>query len=253
MFFLLLRLAPWLLALLAALVSWWQWRMPSFYPWPLLLVVIGYGLSAGGLIWRSKHWREGLRTLWPTCVVLLVVGFGHLLIEEASLRWLTTIIFTFVPWLALRLGWLLLYESNHYPSQAFCRFYLALAPICFWYVFATLQGIQVFLLPTLSSLVLGACLLVISVLAGTVRSWRDIHEREWFWVSLLVGAHAIILLLLMPTNMAVHGALAALLIAIPLRFKQLSQNSTAVSSRAWWEGGLFATVWIGICVSARWI
>ncbi len=252
MFFLLLRLSPWLLAGLAALVSWWQWHTPSVYPWPLFLVLIGYVVSAGGLAWRSRHWREGLFALWPTCVAIISLGFGHLLVEDVGLRFFTTVLFAFIPWLALRLGWLLLYESSHYPPQAFFRFHLALVPVCLWYVFYTLQGIQVFLLPATGVVAIGALIALVCLLAGTIRSWSDPRERRWFWTSVLLGAHAIILLMMLPTSMAVIGALAALLVAIPLRLRQLAHEREGLPPRLWIEALLYVAVWVGICITAPW-
>ena len=252
MFFLLLRLAPWLLAGFAALMSWWQWRTPAIYPWPLVVVLVGYVISAGGLLWRSKHWREGAFALWPMCIAIAAIGFGHLLVEDALPRLLTTLLFAFLPWLALRLGWLLLYESSHYPPQAFFRLYLALVPVCVWYVFSTLQGILVFLLPVTELVAVGAFLILMGLFAGIIRSWSDPRERRWFWTSLIVGAHAVTLLLILPTSMAVHGALAALLIAIPLRLRQLAHDHRKLSSRLWVEGAFYVAMWTGICVSARW-
>lgn len=252
MFFLFLRLSPWLLSGLAALVSWWQWRTPSVYPWPLFLVLIGYVISAGGLTWRSKHWREGLLALWPTCMAITSIGFGHLLIEDMGLRFLTSVLFAFIPWLALRLGWLLLYESSHYPPQAFFRFHLALVPVCLWYVFYTLQGIQVFVLPAMGVVALAAFVALICLLAGTVRSWNDSRERRWFWTSILLGAHAILLLLILPTSMAVVGALAALLVAVPLRLRQFAHEREGLPPRLWVEALLYLAIWVGVCVTARW-
>ncbi len=252
MFFLVLRLAPWLLAGFAALVSWWQWRTPSIYPWPLVLVLVGYVVSAGSLVWQSKHWREGLWALWPTCIAIVAIGFGHLLIEDPVFRFLTTMVFSFIPWLALRLGWLLLYEPGHYPPQAFFRFHLALAPVCFWYVFSTLQGIQVFLLPTDGLVSTVAFLFQMVLLAGTVRSWKDARERRWFWTSLVVSVHVLLLLAVLPTTMAVQGTFAALLVAVPLRLRQISQEGKRPLRRLWMEVAAFVVVWGGICVSARW-
>lgn len=253
MFFLFLRLCPWLIAGLAILGSWWQWSVPALYPWPLLLPISVYLLVGVAFLWRARHWREGLRALFPTFVALLVVGFGHLFVETIGLRLFTTGLFAFLPWFSLELVWYMLYDSAHYPSRAFLRLHMALVPVCLWYILATLQEIHVFL-PRVSSVVLVmACVgSVVVLFTGTAHGWRDIRERRWLYGSVLIALHLAALMLLLPTALEVHGALAALLLAAPLRLRHIGRERAVSVSQLLVEGAILLLVWFTILFTARW-
>ncbi len=253
MFFLFLRLCPWLVAGLAILGSWWQWSVPALYPWPLLLPVSAYLLVGAAFLWRARHWREGLAALFPTFIALLVVGFGHLFVETTGLRVFTTGLFAFLPWFSLELAWFMLYDSAHYPSRAFLRLHMALVPICLWYILATLQEIHVFLPRVASWILVSACVVGVVVLfAGTAHGWREARERRWLWASILIALHLAALMLLLPTTLEVHGALAALLLAAPLRLRHIGRERTVSFSQLWTEGAVLLVVWLMILFTARW-
>ncbi len=252
MFFLLLRLSPWLVAGVCALASWWQWKAPHLYPWPLVAAVAVYILMSVLLVGRSRHWKEGARSLLPTGIALALMAFGHLLIEQSNLRLLTTFLFAAIPWLALELGWFMLYASSQYPAHAFARLNVALIPISIWYVISTLQGIHVFL-PTLPAILVGGCVVTTVVLfSGTVRSWEDKRERRWIWASALIGGHLAALLLLLPVGMAIQGAMMAILIAIPIRLRHLSLEHGFPTWSLAIEGVLVCAAWVSLLFMARW-
>lgn len=253
MFFLFLRLFPWLVAGLSALLSWWQWSVPALYPWPLVAALSLYVLACAALLWRARHWQDGLFALLPTVTALLVIGFGHLFVETLVLRVFTTALFAFLPWFSLELGWFMLYDSAHYPAKSFHRLHLALIPLCAWYVLATLQEIHVFLPLVPSWLLVFACLAsVVLLFGGTVQVWHDAREVRWMWASLLIAIHLAALMLVLPTGLGVHGALGALLVAVPLRLRQSVRERTVPFTRLLIEGVLFLVFWMTILGTARW-
>lgn len=252
MFFLFLRLSPWFVAVVSALVSSWQWRAPALYPWPLVMGLCVYVIALIALLWRSSAWRAGAIALLPAFFSMTMIGFGHLMIEETVLRVSTTAVFAFIPWLALELGWFMLYESHHYPARAFTRLNLALVPLSMWYLLTTLQGIQVFL-QILSGMLMALCVFATVLwFVITIRSWKDQREKRWIWASLVIGGHVALLLVLLPVSMPVQGALAALLVALPLRLRHLVHERGPFFRALWLEGGLLCVLWIGILFSARW-
>ncbi len=253
MFFLFLRLCPWILAGVAAVLSWWQWRVPTLYPWPLLVLLGLYILACLAFLWRARHWREGALALFPTLTALLLLVFGHLFVETPVLRLFTSALFTFLPWFSLELGWFLLYDSAHYPARSFFRLHVALVPICVWYLLATLQEIHVFL-PLVATWMLAAgCIIgILALFAGTVQAWQEGRERRWMWASLLIAIHLVAFMLFLPTSLTVHGALGALLVAIPLRLRYLTRERAVSAWTLAIEGGVFLSLWVAILVTARW-
>lgn len=253
MIFLLLRLCPWFVGGFAALVSWWQWRVPALYPWPLVAALVLYFLAVVALVWRSRFWKQGIAGLLPTLLVLVALGLGHLLIETTEMRLLTTVLFAFLPWVSLELGWFMLYDSVHVPVHGLARFNVALIPVGVWYLAFTLHGLHVLLQPV--PWILAAISLMFSVLwfVGTMDSWREHRERRWMWASVLIGVHVAILLLLLPTSMLVHGSLAATLIALPLRLRQLARQPRLSPFLICLEGCALGGVWMAVLFSARWV
>lgn len=253
MFFLFLRVSPWIVAGFAALLSSWQWRSPTLYPWPLVAALCAYILGSIALLWRSSAWRSGAVALLPAFLAMFVIGFGHLLIEETGLRLWTTFLFAFIPWLALELGWFMLYESHHYPAKAFVRLNLALVPISTWYLLTTLQGIRVFLQVLPSGLMTVCVFMTVLWFVITLRSWRDAREKRWLWASLVIGVHVALLLVVLPISMPVQGAIAALLIALPVRLRHLAHERRPFFRGLLLEGGALGLLWMGVLLSARWM
>lgn len=253
MFFLFLRLCPWILAGFAAVLSWWQWRVPALYPWPLFVPIGLYILASLAFLWRARRWREGFFALFPTLTALLVLSFGHLFVETAVLRVSTTALFTFLPWFSLELAWFLLYDSARYPARAFFRLHMALVPVCVWYLLATLQEIHVFL-PLVASwiLALGCAGGMLALFAGTVQAWHEVREQRWMWASLLIAVHLVAFMLFLPVGLAVHGTLGALLVAIPLRLRLLTRERVVTALPLALEGGSFFIVWVALLMAVRW-
>lgn len=253
MILLLLRFSPWIVASFFALASWFQWRTPLLYPWPLVGAILVYIFAAIGLLWRSRVWKQGVVQLIPPVLTFISIAAGHLLVEGVWLRALTTLLFAFLPWLVLELSWFLLYDSARYPAHGLGRLNVAFVPIGIWYMAFTLHGLQIFL--QIIPWVLGAVLWTVSVFwfVGTIGSWSKPRDRRWIGAGLLIGLHAAILLLLLPTSMAVHGSLAALLVALPLSLRGLALQPKPAIYLICFEGGLLGILWLTVLFSARWV
>ena len=78
------------------------------------------------------------------------------------------------------------------------------------------------------------------------------HRRRWTLLGACAGLHAAALALFLPVGLLVHGAIAALMVAFPLRLRRYAFAPHPSRAHAWSESVIASVLLLGLLVSARW-
>lgn len=251
---LLVRLLPWLTGIAGALIGYWQWQFPLSYPWPLLSFGVWYLAVLVVLSWNHLGFWEALEKAVPSVISLTTLGFGFLMAESTFERVILTVLFAGVPLLTAELLFLLTRDPARYPVNGLSRVNLTLVPVAAFFLASTLNELWVFIrLPWWIGLsaftMFGAALY-----AATAHPTADrLHRGRWAGLGGGIGLHLGILGLLLPISMAAHGALAALLLAFPLRVRRYAYQPVPSVMHVWTESILAIIFFVGLLVSSRWV
>lgn len=249
----LLRPLPWLVGGLSLLLSWLQWEFPFAYPWPLVVLLVAY--LAAGILYAYDHlkfWDAAARIL-PAGLFLVSAAVAFLIIEQPLVRAVLCLVVAFIPFFSLDLLYLALYDPAKYPVNGLSRFNLALAPSSIFLLTIGLGGLQVFL-----KVQPWIVLLVLPIYAGiffliTSHPTADqAHRSRWTGVGALVGFKAAALSLALPVALPVQGALAALLVALPLRVRRYGYAPEPTRRQAILETCLHLSCFVLLLLVSRW-
>ncbi len=251
--FLFMRLSPWLIAGVAGFLSAWQWRDALIYPWPLVIVWALAFFAVCAMAWRELTWRDTLEKMAPSFVTLAIVGFAFLLVEGSLTRFVTSLVFLLIPLVSLELLFLFLYDPTRYPVNGLSRFNIALVPVAGFFLASTWHGLGVFLqmrswVSVASFILLGASFYFLTTHPNAHRT----HRRRWMLLGGLLGGQIGLLGLLLPVSMAVQGALASLLLCLPMRIRRYAYQPQPSFKMAWSEGVLALAGFVALLFTARW-
>lgn len=248
-----LRILPWLSAGAALFAARWQWLLPLEYPWPLVIFFGGYFFALVLVAWRKIPLMEAIEKLLPSVLTLAILGFAFLLVESDAEKIVLTVLFSLVPCLVLELLFLSVFEQTRYPVNGLSHLNLAMVPIAAFYLGSTLNGLSVFVhipdwtVPFFFSVIGGLLYYVTSHPSANAN-----HRRRWFVLGSGLGLHIGFLGLLLPIGMMAHGALSALLLVFPLRFRRYAYQPYPTAGHAWTESVVTMLVFIGVLASAKW-
>lgn len=251
---LLLRSLPILMALIGVLLAWLQWNMPLSYPWPLLGILLAFLVFSASLFFgRSLASIDAAHQFLPTAIVLVAGGLGMLLAEQTYERIVLTLVLSGIPAFALELYYLANYEPTKYPVNGLSRLNVALVPVIAFFAAVALYGMQVFLrLNSWYSLIAFPVAAAALYFVTSHPTAERPHRLRWSLVGAMAGLHAAILVLLLPVSLVVHGAIAAIMIAAPLRIRRYAHPPTPSRRLAYTEGISSAVLFLAILLTSRW-
>lgn len=210
-------------------------------------------MAAAFIAWRRLSWRDALEKLGPSTLSLMILGSSFLLVETSVERWIVSLLFVGTILLVLELLFLLAHDAAHYPVNGLSRVNLTLVPVGGFYLAFTLTGLLTFIrIPWWMSMS-GFAFYTAIVYWLTCHPTADhYHHRRWFLFGGCVGLHVGLLTLLLPVGMAVQGALAALLLAFPLRVRRYAFQPVPSSHLALAEGAMGGVAFFSLLLVSRW-
>lgn len=251
---LLLRIMPLVVGLLNGGLFFLQARNQGMYPWLILPTVILY-LGAIVLINR-KHWKgaEHIRTLIPAFIAILISGYGSLLTEGIILSWIIPVFVGVVTYAILELQFLHAYTPARYPANGISHINLFLVPCLFWMAAYTSVGVTIFVNASraVPVLVMGALGLVIFYATSHAESTLSQRWR-WAWIGMWIGLQIGLLEVVLPLNLFIHAAIAALCSGYVLRARRYGIQPPIPEKMIVTEFLIMLAFLVGICATTRWL
>ncbi len=253
MYFLFLRLLPWLSGIGMAVALWVQWREPLAYPVPIVAGIAGFLLSAILLLWRRISLAGFFERIVPPFALLFAIGLGLLMIEDPLQQLFFSGVAVVAVTLSLEMIFYFLFDPKQYPVNALSHMALASVPLTAYALAAGLSGLTVFIhLPRwIPILLLG--------LYGLAAYWTTEHpvadvanRRRWRVLGVVIGLQVALFGLLLPLEVWTQGLLAAFLLAVPLRIRRYAFPPAPSSRIALFETICAILFFGGLLLTARW-
>ncbi len=253
MYFLLLRLLPWISGVVMAFALWLQWQEPLLYPMPLLGGFAVFLVSATLLLWKRVSLGGFLERIVPPFALLFAIGVGFLMIEDPLQRLFFSCVAVLAVTISLEMIFYFLFNSKHYPVNALSHMALASVPLTAYALTAGLAGLTVFVhLPRwIPFLLLG--------LYGLAAYWTTEHpvadranRRRWRVIGVVIGLQVALFGLLLPLEVWTQGLVAALLFAAPLRIRRYAFPPAPSTRTAMVEAVCVAIFFSAVLLTARW-
>ncbi len=250
---LLRRLIPWASAIVLAGAMEWFARNPLLYPWPQIVGLSLFLCSFILLAYRRLPVMEIISYGLPSVLTMIGLGVAMLLADSFWERTLFIILFVGIPFLILELLYTLTSDPIRYPVNALSRINIALAPLAIFSMTASLVGVYVFAPLPWWCLLFALCFVSAVFAFATSHPTADkSHRIRWTVIGALIGLHAAVLGLILPVGMTVTGAIAAFLLAFPLRTRRYGFAPVPSRTHAWTEGAMGSILVISLLLSARW-
>lgn len=251
---LLLRIMPLLAGLLNGGLFFLQAQQQDTYPWLMAPTVFVY-LGAVILINR-KHWKgaEHIRTLIPALIAILVSGYGSLLTEGLILNWVIPIFVGMVTYAILELQFLHAYVPARYPANGISHINLFLVPCLFWMAAYTSVGMTIFVNVSrmIPVLVMGGLGLILFYATSHAESTLSQRWR-WTWIGMWIGLQIGLLEAVLPLNLFIHGAIAALCSGYALRARRYGIQPPIPEKIIVMEFVFALGSLVAICATTRWL
>lgn len=253
MYFLLLRLLPWLSGVGIAFAFWLQWRDPLLYPVPLLIGIGVFALSAFLLLWRRISIAGFFERIIPPLVLLFAIGLALLMVEEPIQYVGFALIGVSTVTISLEMMFYFLFNPKQYPVNALSHMALASVPLTAYALAAGLSGLSVFV-----NLPFWIPCLLFSVY-GLAAYWTTEHpvadvasRRRWRVIGVIIGLQVALFGLLLPLEVWTQGLLAAFLFAVPLRIRRYAFPPAPSSRTAIIETVCALVFFCALLLTARW-
>jgi hypothetical protein len=251
---LLIRLLPFLVAALEAVLFWWQRALPGAYPWFAILGVSLLPAAAIAIGWGRVRIVDALEKTVPTFVLLASLAFALLLIEGTVALWIVIGIAAIASFASLELLFLHAWDPAAYPVNGLSHVNIAMVPIAVWYAVSTSVGLRIFLqtsiwwhLALLTAL--GAVLFRTTAHPGATADQR----RTWTLLGALAGLQIGVIGLQLPIGMQMQGIVAALLFCGVLRARRYVHDPKPSRTFAFAEAGLAVAVFTVALATAKWL
>ncbi|MBP7006203.1 hypothetical protein KBB27_03720 [Patescibacteria group bacterium] len=255
MMILLLRLAPMLAGFAIYALFEWQWTHPLFFPWPLLGAMAAYLVIAARLVAvRKDRWDM----MWKAIPGLLLLGSAtvcSLLFEEIFWQHGLSLFVAIATYLSLELLFLLAYDPARYPVHGLTYLDVGIVPLTNALLVWGMVGVRTFqklMLPFWMPMIV---LMVVNAIGFIATSHPDAtreQRRAWAMFGGAIGAALGVLILFLPLTMPAQAFLAALLVAAPLRLRRYGFSPYPPRAMAWFEGGVFLLLFIGLLLLSPW-
>ncbi|MFA5185203.1 MAG: hypothetical protein WC551_01840 [Patescibacteria group bacterium] len=251
---LLIRLLPFFVGLLEAVLFWWQKKIPGAYPWLVAAAFVALPLSALIIAGRRVRFWDLMEKMAPTFLFVAVLGFALLLLEGNTETIILTAMAAIASFVSLELLFLLARDPGAYPVNGLSHVNIAYVPLSIWYAVSTSTGLLVFLHSdgiwhVALCAVLGIVLFRTTGHPGATRQ----QNRIWMAIGGMVGAETGLLGLLLPVSMLMQGLVAAIVICGALRVRRYLYDPKPSRRLAWTESIVGVLLFIVSLVSAKWI
>lgn len=251
---LILRALPLATATLGGTLGYLQFTFPLWYPWPLLALFLTFTLAAFLFAKENKGvWMQTMTQMIPPAFFLLALGVSFLLVESIFVKWLITTLLFLTPLMSLELLYLAYFETFHYPVNGISRLNIAYIPAIAFLMAVSFNGLYVFL--RLSSLygLISFPIIIATLYFVTSHPTADVrHNTRWSMLGAMLGLQVAILVFILPVPLAVQGALAAILVSVPLRIRRYAYAPTPSKRHAWIEGSLAMIFFLTILLISPW-
>jgi len=248
-----LLLLPWIAGGCAFILARLQWSEPLIYPWPLLAALVVHVIAIAWIGWRRLSLREVAEKMSPSVIAMAVFGASFLLIENTIIRWIVTFLFAGLSVLTLKLYFLLCYDRQRYPVNALSHVNLALVPLIMFFLGWVLDGLAVFIrLPWWIAVCVSAVIVATIYVVTSHPTAERMHRIRWTILGAFIGVQIGVLTQVLPGGMMVQGALAALLVAAPLRVRRYAYQPVPPTRVAWGEACMGVTMFLAILLLSRW-
>lgn len=253
MYFLFLRLLPWLSGIGMALALWVQWREPLLYPLPLAIGGGIFFVAAMLLLWRRTSLIGFFERVAPPMALLFALTLALLMAEAPIQHFLLSVIAVLTVVISLEMLFYFLFDPKRYPVNALSHMALASVPLTAFALATGLSGLRVFVqLPSwIPCLLFG--------LYGIVAYWTTEHpvadrasRQRWRVLGLVIGLQVALFSLLLPLEVWTQGLLAALLFAVPLRIRRYAFPPTPPHRLALAEVVCVVLFFATLLLTARW-
>lgn len=253
MIFLIIRGLPWLIGLGTFLLAQWQWRDARSYPYPLLGAILAYAIGSALIAYRRLSWQETISKMLPAALTMGAIAIAFLLAETPTTRLGLSIVMAGIPALTLELLWLLAFDPARYPVHGLSRLNHAFLPAMAFFTTFGLAGLNYFIrIPDWSMPLTLMGLGAIAFHLTTHHAADRKHQIRWTLLGALVGLQAGILAMILPLAIAVQGALAAILFAIPSRIRRYTATTVPSPGMAWTEGIGISVLFLTVLLVSRW-
>ena len=251
---LLIRVLPWLTALLAFGATQYQWIYPLTYPVPLIAWFVCFFLAILAIRWGKVSPRATFEKMTPAIFAALSAIMAVLMAQYRIQRLGLTLMFVLLSWMTLELFFYYAYDPKRYPVNALSHVNLALVPLIVFYTTCGLAGLQLFLqtpwwLPVGTFVALGGVLFAL-----TEHPVADsAHRLRWRVLGMWIGAQAALLLMFLPVTVSVRGALLALLFFVPLRVRRYAYAPRPSARVSWLEATIASGLFLFLILTAQWV
>lgn len=223
-----LRVIPFLIGFLEAVIFWYQRDNPVLYPWLILSGAALFFIAALALSWGRIKIKDMLEKVTPNVILLLALGFGLLLIESDLERLIVTLLAAISSTVVLDLLFLLSFRPVSYPVNGLSHLNIAMVPVIAWYAMSTSTGLITFLHSNsywhvimgtwhiTLGVVLGLILFRLTGHPGATRAQNSI----WMAVGAFTGLEVSLAGLILPVSLSTQGLLAALFFTAALRVRR---------------------------------
>ncbi len=250
---LLIRLIPFAVGLLEAIVFWQQQFHPTLYPWILMIGLVAFPLGAVAIAHRNLGIREIAGKLTPSFILLVALAFAFLLTEKT---WQFVLLEAFAgvsSFLSLEVLFLMVHHPSAYPVNGISRVNISYVPIIMWYAISTSIGLVIFIHSdriwhVLMAAVLGYILFRTTSHPDATRS----QNRIWSLVGICTGIEIGLVGLLLPVSMAMQGLIAAVIMSGVLRMRRYLYNPKPSHRVAWSEAIGMIVIAVVSLSTAKW-
>lgn len=250
----LLRLIPFVAGALNTILLLVQARNAGAYPWFAVTATILLFVSAFLILWKRGRGMSDLRLAIPSVITIAVLGYALLLAEGVYALWIIPIVAGVLTLVCLELLFLSTFVSAWYPVNGLSHVNLALVPVTFWLTAFTSVGLTVFvnssrIVPIVTMSVIGFAMFYWTTPAEA----GPILRRRWSLIGLWIGFQLGIVGAVLPVNLAIHGAIAALIGAFVVRTRRYGFAPPIHRHAIVLETAMFIVFLAVVLMTARWV
>jgi len=251
---LIIRLLPLAVGALEVFLFWWQYSFPSSYPYLVIAAFAAVPLASHIIAGRQVKQKDLLEKMFPTYILLAVLGFALLLAEGREQVMLLISLAGFASYISLELLFKYARNPQAYPVNGLSHVNLAYVPLIIWYAASTSTGLMIFLHTSGVWHVIAALILGVIIFRTTGHPGATPQQNYvWMAVGGLLGLEVGLIGLLLPTSTQVQGIVAAIIFCGVLRVRRYLYDPKPSARTAWVEASMGLSALMITLVSAKWL
>jgi len=249
-----IRLIPFVVGMIQAVLFWQQWLHPTWYPWVLCIGLAALPIGAIILSWGRIGFRDLMEKIMPTFLLLVALAFALLLVEGTWHVLIVTTIAALASTLSLELFFLMAHYPAAYPVNGISRVNIGYVPMIVWYAVSTSMGLMTFVHSDRTWHVLLCAVLGVLLFRATGHPGATPQQnRVWMIVGVCVGLEVGLLGIFMPVSMAVQGLVASVIFCGVLRMRRYVYDPKPSVRMAWSEALALIIVCLVSLTTAKWL